>query len=497
MIVGFLEAIYPFRVVGWAYDIDRPDAPISVSIIVSGREIGKGIADIFRADLLQDGKGNGKHGFSLTTAEKLPIDAPQSIEAWGHSHSGDSCQLTRAAEISKRSSNQSTILGYFEVSSAHEIMGWAYDTESLDDAVTVTVFADDFRIGTVIADQSRPDLLEGGIGNGRYGFVLTTESALTSERSVLFRAEALSPSGRTGSLVLIEQPQEAAAISKLAPLSSRDQKAAQDHQQRPVFVLGAGRSGTTAMAQALVRATRYLGYEEGYILDLVGSLTACVRRHYEDRRQEWAVRRDTMIAAVPQHFFEHHINRMFIELSRSLFPGGYWVDKTPRYESITAAPLLRQIWPQARFIYMRRRGIENILSRIRKFPSESFESDCEDWSTSMHTWISVRPGLAGVALEVDQLALANRPTNIARAVASLLGLDADELATLSEVLRVNRPQRTGERFGAVTPLSNTGWTEDQRDIFLEVCGPMMDSFGYSIDERYFSPGREGDAVLLI
>jgi hypothetical protein len=78
-----------------------------------------------------------------------------------------------------------------------------------------------------------------------------------------------------------------------------------------------------------------------------------------------------------------------------------------------------------------------------------------------------------------------------------LGLDADELATLSEVLRVNRPQRTGERFGAVTPLSKTGWTEDQRDIFLEVCGPMMDSFGYSIDERYFSPGREGDAVLLI
>jgi len=256
MIVGFLEAIYPLQAVGWAYDIDSPDAPISISIVVSGRELGKGIADIFRADLLHDGRGNGKHGFSLSTGEKLPLDVPESIEAWGHSQSGESSKLSKAAEISKRGSKQSSVIGYFEVSSAQEITGWAYDTESPDEALAVTVFADNVRIGTVIADQFRSDLLETGVGNGRYGFALTTEEALPSQESVLFHAEATSPSGRTGSLLLIDRPQEDAAIRRVNPVRNREHNAAQDHEQRPVFVLGAGRSGTSAMAQAQVRATR-------------------------------------------------------------------------------------------------------------------------------------------------------------------------------------------------------------------------------------------------
>src|SRR5215471_19138988 len=120
MIVGFLEAIYPLQAVGWAYDIDSPDAPISISIVVSGRELGKGIADIFRADLLHDGRGNGKHGFSLSTGEKLPLDVPESIEAWGHSQSGESSKLSKAAEISKRGSKQSSVIGYFSRCPRHK-----------------------------------------------------------------------------------------------------------------------------------------------------------------------------------------------------------------------------------------------------------------------------------------------------------------------------------------------------------------------------------------
>jgi hypothetical protein len=48
---------------GWAWDMNRPDEPISVDIYDGKRFLETVVADIFRQDLLDAGKGNGKHGF--------------------------------------------------------------------------------------------------------------------------------------------------------------------------------------------------------------------------------------------------------------------------------------------------------------------------------------------------------------------------------------------------------------------------------------------------
>lgn len=61
---------------------------------------------------------------------------------------------------------------------------------------------------------------------------------------------------------------------------------------------------------------------------------------------------DTTLRAIHLSTFQRVVRRGFVQLTREAFPSGYWIDKTPTAEMIRAAPLMREIWPNARFIFM-------------------------------------------------------------------------------------------------------------------------------------------------
>lgn len=54
--------------------------------------------------------------------------------------------------------------------------------------------------------------------------------------------------------------------------------------------------------------------------------------------------------------------------AESLHKEKIWVDKTPDPRMIKCVPRLKRAWPNAKFIFVKRRGIENLESRIKKFP---------------------------------------------------------------------------------------------------------------------------------
>lgn len=56
---------------GWAWDMNQPNTPINVDIYDGGSRIMTVLADRFRQDLLNAGKGNGYHGFSVATPASL------------------------------------------------------------------------------------------------------------------------------------------------------------------------------------------------------------------------------------------------------------------------------------------------------------------------------------------------------------------------------------------------------------------------------------------
>jgi len=122
---------------------------------------------------------------------------------------------------------------------------------------------------------------------------------------------------------------------------------ASDLEHHPLFILGAARSGTSAVAHALLTAAGFEGNEEGHLFDMLTPLLAGARRFDDSKADE-------------------------------------------------------------QFVFMKRREIENVASRMRKFKFD-FAHNCREWATVMEAWLSVREGVAEAALELDQLDVARGP----------------------------------------------------------------------------------------
>lgn len=128
---------------------------------------------------------------------------------------------------------------------------------------------------------------------------------------------------------------------------------------------------------------------------------------------------------------------------------------------------------------MRRHGISNVCSRLRKFPQLSFDFHCADWARTMWSCLRVRPLLGERVLEVEQRRLATESADVAAELGRFLGLSASQVDGITEELTHRQPERTGphppSRF---TSLEETGWDDEAVAVFRGDCGPAMAALGY-------------------
>jgi hypothetical protein len=83
---GTLEVVDRESISGWAWHFSQPNSPARVDIFADGELIMEGVlANEFRQDLLDAGKGNGKHAFAAATPESLLDGKSRQISAkvWG------------------------------------------------------------------------------------------------------------------------------------------------------------------------------------------------------------------------------------------------------------------------------------------------------------------------------------------------------------------------------------------------------------------------------
>jgi hypothetical protein len=380
------------------------------------------------------------------------------------------------------------IEGWLEFVSEYGASGWAFDPENPGAHHTVSIRRGNRLIGETRCNLFRTDLLAANIGRGDHAFVYNFATAIArrdiGDISASIAGETLpvfdSTSAPTdgGPAPLIRRtlaadfrPQEAAPAGLPAAY--------------PVFVLGSVRSGTSAIASALTSGTRYVGFREGLLFDLILRLRSCIAGFYSER--EANLENDAvMIRHVPEKFVLDLVSSVFRNLASEIFSSAHWVDKTPTVDMISLTPTLARIWPEAKFIFMKRRGIENMLSRLRKFPdSIAFRSHCADWTAAMEAWETVRPSLGVNALEIDQKEMLSRPDDVARRVGIFLELDETERTALGTHLHDRTLERTAN-YDADTPdISETGWSSEQIAIFRDICGTTMRKFGYGFGKSYF------------
>ena len=76
---GFVDAVGPGRIEGWAQNAECPEAPVCLDIYAGGRMIGQALANRYRDDLQKAGLGSGRHSFAFVLPPGLDF-APHTVE---------------------------------------------------------------------------------------------------------------------------------------------------------------------------------------------------------------------------------------------------------------------------------------------------------------------------------------------------------------------------------------------------------------------------------
>jgi hypothetical protein len=221
------------------------------------------------------------------------------------------------------------------------------------------------------------------------------------------------------------------------------------------------------------------------MLDVACRLVNAVNAHFE-RKDSWIpieVSATFHLGRTPHA----RVQDETIELLRRLaaaYTTPFWCDKTPTPQMIASVPIVAKAWPKSRFIFMKRRGLENVRSRLRKFSQSTFFGHCWQWALIMSEWRSVRETVPDRFIEIDQRSLLLDAGSTAARVGRLLDLDAAEIQAFRAVLGRVRPEATGPPEAIVSDLSELGWSSEQIEIFQRVCGTEMDAYGYTYDAQY-------------
>lgn len=250
----------------------------------------------------------------------------------------------------------------------------------------------------------------------------------------------------------------------------------------PVFVVGSPRSGTSVLAHVLL-SVGYSGFREGNLFGLLHTLNLAIDQYFV-----WfgTDNEEVLMSRIDRDAMKLEVGEIFRRAVEDQHPIPPWFDKSGNPEVIEVIPQLLELWPDAHFIFAQRRAIENVVSRLSKFPEHSFEYHLRDWARNMRAWRELRLAMPDLpCTEIDQQDMLQDPVGVADRIGDLIGLDAARREAVAEILRLERPQQSG--FGSserLLSIEDTGWSPADVALFTEHCGPEMAAYGYTLDERY-------------
>lgn len=248
-----------------------------------------------------------------------------------------------------------------------------------------------------------------------------------------------------------------------------------------VYVLGSSRSGTSALRNAICM-TRYNGYGEGHMQPLLSRIVSAVEGYGDPEANKTGNARDRLDAeALLRHLFAGY-EAYLAEQQTS----GYLLDKTPTSQIVAAVPMLNRYHSAPKFIFCARRHVDNISSKVRKFPNKPFANQCKTWAGCNRSWVELKDQLDGNYLDFDFHELTTAPETIARRIALYLDLSAAEEVAIAAYLTSARPQSDdpGRDLTGYLKFSELDWSAEDKETFLRICGPVGEAMGYGL-EHYF------------
>ena len=226
----------------------------------------------------------------------------------------------------------------------------------------VEIISTDFVSGWHDLIDERPALLYASLDGRVIGFgeasiqrrdlVREAEQGLRDARAFLISFKEPLPSERLHEIT-VRDVQSGSVLSRgLNVKSDRNPK-------QQIFVLGSPRSGTSELGSTLASQLQLPWLGEGHAAPLFAQAAEAMAG---DRKSANGFVRDIA---------EQDYARVIVETAQKAYynihASASFVDKTPGIPMIAAAPFLLQCFPKAKWIYLSRNGIANVLSRLEKF----------------------------------------------------------------------------------------------------------------------------------
>lgn len=252
----------------------------------------------------------------------------------------------------------------------------------------------------------------------------------------------------------------------------------------PIFIIGSPRSGTSILAFAIQSAMQIPYYNEGHFLPVIKNIVSAIDKYYESKSNSIEIK-TRAISHIKRDELINEIQNLFYHTYNSLYTSKIWLDKTPGIEMIDAVPIIARTWPNAKFIFAKRRGIENINSRMRKFPNKPFELHCKIWSACMNSWLEVKSSVVNSSIEIEQRDIERNPKLISKRICDFLKIGKGSEELIYDIFTSNRPESTSVSESLDVELTNTGWTAEQIKIYRHYCSDISKKFGYSETADYY------------
>lgn len=271
------------------------------------------------------------------------------------------------------------------------------------------------------------------------------------------------------------------------PVPSGDHVSAVGIIPRPVFVLGAPRSGTSMMQWALREHPQLWGSEESdFLIALISGADEAHRKGTERGDLHWLssqqVSRDEFLRHIG-----YGVNALYTQRSGGLI----WVEQTPQYT--LHLDDLHCMFPSARFVFMMRDG-RSVVHSLRHFVNPvEHERACHMWRTFTEAALRFAESPAGETLHIARYEQVVRDTRQQlKELFDFLDLEYEpaSAAFISDRGPIN------SSFAGETGLAKTAprwhvWTPDERRFFHEVAGDLLIRLGYEQDaswvQRHIAP----------
>lgn len=272
---------------------------------------------------------------------------------------------------------------------------------------------------------------------------------------------------------------------------------------RPIILVGTGRSGSTALRRALGTHPFVLAApDEAPLLRELGAFASLYRQRARDTESgayflEYAryspgeFRAQVRMMALTASFGERGVARAALHKGaeqglatlRSLQA---WCVRTfPDQQQFEA---LQWVFPEARFVHLLRNGIDCVNSMMH-FPDMkarlTFERMCERWAAAVDRYAYVHENANAIHLDhADMLA---DPEAFCARLQSFLKLpySAKPASFLQSTMTIplggtTKQNVSAEEEHAKRPPAYEGWTDDQRMMFSDICGKAMVDSGYEL-----------------